>query len=127
MINTSFIYAILVLIIYMLSGYEKLQNISGTAESLKSKVPFSLPFNLFIIAIVLTIILEIFGSLIILYSSWTNEYKNLAYYSTIGLIGFTALATILYHYPPIGSEYYAFTKNIAIIGGLFLLADKFAN
>jgi|688.fasta_scaffold356217_2 uncharacterized membrane protein YphA (DoxX/SURF4 family) len=127
MINTSFIYAILIVIIYILSGYEKLQNITGTAKSLKSKVPFSLPFNLFILAIVLTIFLEIFGSLIIIYSTWTNEYKNLAYYSTLGLIGFTALATMLYHYPPIGSKYYSFTKNIAIIGGLFLLADKFAN
>lgn len=120
-----FINALLILIIFVLSGFEKIQDVTGTANGLKNKFPLSLDINFFILAIILVIILEIVASLIILYSIATDKYKNIAYYSTIGLIGFTVLATLLYHYPPTGNKYYAFTKNIAIIGGLFLLLDKF--
>jgi uncharacterized membrane protein YphA (DoxX/SURF4 family) len=52
-------------------------------------------------------------------------YNELAYFSSIGLALFTVLATIIYHFPPTGSEYYAFMKNLTATGSLLLLSTLF--
>ena len=52
-------------------------------------------------------------------------YNNLAYCSSIGLAIFTALATLIYHFPPSGGQYYAFMKNLTATGSLLLLSTLF--
>jgi uncharacterized membrane protein YphA (DoxX/SURF4 family) len=52
-------------------------------------------------------------------------YNSLAYYSSVGLAVFTVLATLIYHFPPFGSEYYAFMKNLTATGGLMVLSTLF--
>lgn len=58
-----------------------------------------------------------------MYSSFTNKYKNLSYYSILSLIIFTLLATIIYH--PLNIYSYKksipFWANMSITGGLLLL------
>ena len=54
-------------------------------------------------------------------------YSDLAYFSSIGLAGFTVLATLIYHFPPTGGEYYAFMKNLTATGSLLLLSTVFLN
>lgn len=123
--NTLFFYSLLIVIMFILAGYGKSQNIIGTATILKDKVQFDLPFNLYIGAILVVIFLQVVGSLTILYSSLTDNARYYAYLSSLGLAGFTILASFIFHYPPVGAEYYNFTKNMAITGGLLLLADRF--
>lgn len=123
--NTLFIYSFLIVIMFILAGYGKSQNIVGTANTLKDKVQIDFPFNLYVVAILIVIFLQIVGSFTILYSSLTDNMRDYAYYSSLGLAGFTVLATLIFHYPPVGAEYYNFTKNMAITGGLLLLADRF--
>jgi uncharacterized membrane protein YphA (DoxX/SURF4 family) len=111
---------------YLISGYDKIMNVTGNATRLKNKTGLNLPFTLFILAILIVIFLEIVGSASILYTSYTGKNKELAFYSTYGLIGFTILATLIYHMP-IELNNHALFKNIAITGGLILLADRFNN
>jgi hypothetical protein len=122
--NTLFIASMMLVLMYLISGYDKINNITGTANSLKSKTGLNLPFNLFILAIIIVILLEFVGSASILYSAFTGKNKEYALYSTYGLIAFTILATLLYHMP-IKLNNHTLFKNIAITGGFILLADRF--
>ena len=122
--NTLFIGSMMLVLMYLISGYDKINNITGTANSLKSKTGLNLPFNLFILAIIIVILLEFVGSASILYSAYTGKNKEYALYSTYGLIAFTMLATLLYHMP-IELKNHTLFKNIAITGGLILLTDRF--
>jgi uncharacterized membrane protein YphA (DoxX/SURF4 family) len=124
--NTLFIASILLVLMYLISGYGKIMDINGNATSLKNQTGLNLHFNLFILAIVIVILLEIVGSYFIVYSAYTSKYKKQAYYSAYGLIAFTILASLLYHMP-VTLNNHALYKNIAVIGGLMLLADRFEN
>ena len=84
-----------------------------------------LPNVFYQLAIFLVIVLEIVAPILILFSLQTNMYNELAYFSSIGLAIFTVLATIIYHFPPTGSEYYAFMKNLTATGSLLLLSTLF--
>jgi hypothetical protein len=100
-------------------------NINGSASYLQQHVNMNLPFFIYIIAIILVIFLQIVGSSVIVYSSITNKIKKYAYYSCIGLSIFTIIATLIFHMPPTGDNYYTVLRNISITGALLLLADKF--
>ena len=58
---------------------------------------------------------------------YTNTFSEYAYYSSIGLAIFTILATLIYHFPPNGSQYYTFMKNLTATGSLMLLSTHFNN
>jgi uncharacterized membrane protein YphA (DoxX/SURF4 family) len=135
--NTLFIYSFLIVLMFLLSGYSKIKDIGGTANFLQNNVqlnmpfkmpfemPFVMPFNIYIVAILIVIFLQIIGSLTILYSSATSNAKQYAYYSSISLAGFTVLATLIFHLPMVGENYYTVMRNISITGALLLLSDKF--
>ena len=65
------------------------------------------------------------GSLLILYSLYTNKYQEYAYVATIGLAVFTAMTILIFHFPTNKSETISFTKNLSIFGGLMLLSQRF--
>ena len=66
-----------------------------------------------------------FGSLLILYSLYTNRYQEYAYVATIGLAVFIAMTILIFHFPTNKSETISFTKNLSIFGGLMLLSQRF--
>jgi phosphoglycerol transferase MdoB-like AlkP superfamily enzyme len=66
-----------------------------------------------------------FGSLLILYSLYTNKYEEYAYIATIGLAVFTAMTILIFHFPTNPNETISFTKNLSIFGGLMLLSQRF--
>lgn len=76
-------------------------------------------------AIVGVIGLLTFGSLLILYSLYTNKYEEYAYIATIGLAVFTAMTILIFHFPTNPSEMISFTKNLSIFGSLMLLSQRF--
>ena len=65
------------------------------------------------------------GSVIIMYSLYTNSYKEYAYAATIGLAAFTAMTILIFHFPTNKAEVISFTKNLSILGGLVLLSQQF--
>ena len=115
---------ILSLLIFFLSGINKIQNFKSTVSGFKN-VFFSkkLPNFIYNIIIFLVIVLEILAPIIIIYNSQTNDLSQLAHYSSISLAIFTILATYLYHNPITQKgQFYYFMKNVSIIGGLFVVS-----
>ena len=121
----TFIGSLCLLILYLLSAFSKVQNIEGTAKYLQSKLTF-LPTSICIIGIIMVILLKFFGSGIILYSAFTNQFKQYAYYAVLAFIAFNIAASFIFHFPPIGDEYINFLKNLSITGGFILLLDRFS-
>lgn len=120
---TSILGTFLLLLMYFLSGFNKIRKIESISKDLKSKIP--LPIILCKISIVLVIVLEICAPILIIYSLINGNYKHYSYIATYLLIGFTILATILYHFPSHPNQYYYFMKNLSIIGGLILILNLF--
>jgi len=120
--NIIFLGSLCLLIVYLLSALSKVQNINGTANYLQSRLTF-LPFFICVIGIILVITLQSLGSGVILYSTFTNQYKNIAYYVVLAFIAFNIAASFIFHFPPVGKEYLNFIKNLSITGGFILLLD----
>jgi uncharacterized membrane protein YphA (DoxX/SURF4 family) len=119
--NLLFIASLFITLLFFLSGFNKIKDFNQVTKGFvnKTKIP------LFLSKIVISgvILLEIIAPLIITLYSY-NLNKSLYPYtklSLIGLIIFTILATLIYHFPPVGSNYYSFTSNLSTIGGLILL------
>ena len=132
--------SVCLLALYVYSSYEKIMDLNGTAESLHKKLESlpenicqlpgnlcQLPMNICQLAIVAVIILELFGSLFVVYSIYTEKYKNYAYYVVLAFIVFNILATALYHNPTNTKELVNFLKNLSITGGFILLLDQVKN
>lgn len=119
----------LLLIMFFLSGFDKIFNFINTSIGLQNKFQqmllLNLPLWFFKFSIILVILLEIFAPLIIIYAEYNNKYKKYAKYSLYLLISFVIFATFLYHFPPFKSQYYPFMSNIATIGGLLILSEHF--
>ena len=120
--NKIFIGSLCLLIVYILSAFSKVQNITGTANYLQSRLTF-LPFYICVIGIILVITLQSLGSGFILYSTFTNQYKNIASYVVLAFIAFNIAASFIFHFPPVGKEYLNFVKNVSVTGGFILLLD----
>ena len=120
------IYAFMILLMYFLAGVNKARNFSQTVSGFKNMFFFKkLPNIFYNLAMFLVVVLEILAPIVIMYSLHTNLYNDLAYYSSVGLAIFTVLATLIYHFPPFGGEYYAFMKNLTATGSLMLLSTFF--
>jgi hypothetical protein len=116
-----FIAVTLVTLLFLLSGIKKRKNITGAAKYLQSKVKVNVDFSLYKLAIVGVIIVQILCPLIILYHIHSKKYKQYAKISVNLLILFSIIATLLFHYPPVGKDYNSFMSNLSTIGGLMLI------
>ena len=112
--------AILLNLIFFVSGCNKAQNLKGVAQGLHNKIPL-LHKNLCHLAIIGVVILEVLAPIFILTAIF-GYYKFLGFYSCYAIIIFTILATILYHYPNKKENFHPFMRNIAIIGGFIALS-----
>jgi len=111
---------------YFLAGINKVMNFSVTVKGFENMFFIkNLPTIFYNLAIIGVVMLEIFAPIMILFSLYTNTFSKYAYYSSIGLAIFTILATLIYHFPPNGSQYYAFMKNLTATGSLMLLSTQF--
>lgn len=143
-----FIIAIIITIIYFyiilnLQMYNKNKNLYSFLLSIISITILGIPFLvlfknylkqaqtlislIYNITICGVIMLLIFGSLLVLYSLYTNMYKDYAYVATIGLSTFIAMTILIFHFPTNKSEIISFSKNLSIFGGLMLLSQQFIN
>lgn len=119
-------YAFLILLMYFLSGINKAIHFSDTVKGFQDIFFLQkLPTIFYNLAISGVVVLEIVAPIIIMFSLYTNTYNEYAYYSSIALAVFTILATLIYHFPPKGGQYYAFMKNVTASGSLMLLSTLF--
>ncbi len=111
---------ILITLMYFLSGFSKIFNFSTVVKSFA--VLTSSPLLLAKLIIALVIILEIAApAMIASHISFKTTSKRTAKHATRALAAFTVAATLLYHFPPVGAQYYPFMSNVTALGGLVLL------
>jgi len=123
--NNLFLGSVCLLGLYIYSSYGKIVDVSGTATSLQQKT--NLPMLICTLGVIGVIILELFGSLFVIYSIYTNKYKEYLYYTVWLFIIFNIVVTIIYHYPINKKELVNFLKNLSITGGFILLLEQVKN
>ncbi len=106
---------------FLSSGFHKLFDFRNTYQGFAKK--FKIAYGLAALVIALVIFLEIAAPLGLTYYTLnpTPTLLPLARLATVGLIVFTILCNVLYHWPAVGKDYYAFMSNVSTIGGLGLL------
>lgn len=116
---------IYITLLFFISGFHKIKDFMKVVKGFMNKIKVPLLLAKLIISGV--ILLEIAAPLIVALYSY-NANPNLYTYaklSLLGLIIFTILATLLYHFPPFGTNYYSFMSNLSTLGGLLLLYQHF--
>ena len=115
-------FIILIVILYLVSAYNKIKNFNKVSEGLKTKISKSPLFNWITydiskISLLFGIFLLLGGSSLLLY----RIYKEIKSYKQIGggsLIIFLILATILYHPINDPNEMNNILKNLSLLGGI---------
>jgi|TARA_B100001059_G_scaffold63432_2_gene59332 uncharacterized membrane protein YphA (DoxX/SURF4 family) len=116
---------ILISLIYVKAGFNKINNFTSTVKGLKEMFPVkTLPNKFYELAILLVIIIEIVAPLVLILSNFVPVLFNAARVAIYSLIIFTILATLLYHSNE-GLMKLIFDKNLAIIGGLMAMATLY--
>jgi len=111
--------AILITLVFFLSGLEKIYMFSKSTMKFSKKM--NVPITLAQIVISSVILLELIAPVIITSYAFTGLFTLLPIFkiAVIALIAFTIAATVMYHNPLKGGEsYYACMSNISTIGGL---------
>ena len=113
--------AVCITLLFFLSAIYKVRDFSTVASGFTSRT--HLPLSLAKVIICTVILLEIVAPIIITLYSYNSSpaLHTYAMYSLLALVAFTALATLLYHTPPTGANYYSFMSNLSTVGGLLLL------
>ena len=118
--------AVLILLLYIMSGIGKIKNFNGTVDHFSKKPIFKhMPKIINQLVIVGVIVLLICGSATILYSLVTRKIRLVARLTCFAMAIFTVFATLLYHWPPVGADYYHTLKNTTAVGALLLLSELF--
>ena len=86
----------LIVLMFLMSGINKVYTFDTVVVGLKQKIQYDLPIVFYNIVIAIVVLLEIIAPIIIINYAVTGSNKQEAYYSTIGLILFTILTTIIY-------------------------------
>jgi uncharacterized membrane protein YphA (DoxX/SURF4 family) len=125
MMNLVLISTIYITLLFFISGFHKIKDFMNVVKGFMNKTKVPLSLSKIIISGV--ILLEIVAPFIIALYSYNANPKLYTYtkLSLLGLIIFTILATLLYHFPPFGSNYYSFMSNLSTLGGLLLLYQHF--
>lgn len=107
---------------FFTSGIDKVLHFPKVVAGLEKRFPIDLPYTMHQLMIIIVILIELMAPIIILLTILKPKYKQYGVFACYSLIMFTILATLLYHFPPKGIQWYPFTSNITTIGGLFALA-----
>ena len=113
--------AILLMIIFFVSGVRKANNFDGVIGMVAEKLPAIDNETIYRIVAGLIVALEIIAPLVIVYAIATRNNLDLARMALLALIAFTILATVLYYYPVTDDNMLSGMLHLALIGGLLAL------
>tara|TARA_B110000483_G_C18107257_1_gene508190 strand:- start:865 stop:1278 length:414 start_codon:yes stop_codon:yes gene_type:complete len=114
---------------FILSGVDKVMHFEKVVDGLITRTQMlSKPLSR--VMILSAIIIELCAPTIVMKACLTPDrsWDKWAAYSSLALILFTILATLIYHFPPFTSaKYYPFMSNLSAVGGLSLMYSVFAS
>ena len=113
--NLNQISKILLTLVFLLSGVGKIFKYYFNVVGFNAAT--NIPMFLSYFIMIGVIVIEIVAPLIIIFSKNNKLIKK----AIQTLIIFTILASLIYHFPPTGLNYYPFLKNLSLIGGLISL------
>ena len=129
--NTLTIIVSIIVFMFFTSGFGKLKGIGGTAIGFQKKMEsFGLDYlnmDMYKLIILSAAVWQIIASVGIVYASIDDRYRVIGMWSALSLVIFTILATLVYHSPPYGSQYYPFISNLTTCGGLLLIAYTYSS
>ncbi len=113
--------SILLLSMFVLSGFQKILTFEKTIDNVANKLSFNMQVTQ--LGVIVVILLEILAPIIILYYLTYANYAEYAKYAIWLLVIFTIVVTFMYHPPDLTSYYKSipFWANMSLLGGLLLL------
>ena len=115
---------LLFFVMFLYSGFTKILNFDKKVLTLQKKT--NLPHMINVIGMISVILLEIFGSLLVIVDSYYPNLINKKYiqFTYIMFLTFLVVVTLLYH-PP-GKHMIPFLSNLTTFGGLlYIYSNKF--
>lgn len=115
------LFAGLVVLMFLLSGLEKVANPGPSAARISKRIGWDGNINMWVAY--LAGIWEIGASLLVILhtASAQHQWQEQAVWAARSLVLFTALATLFFYFPASGNKYLPFISNVSTIGGLLLL------
>lgn len=126
MLTRRLLASVLVLLFFFVAGMNKIPNVNNLAKGLVGKLPKMLkkiPMHFYVLVIVLVILIELICPVLVVYTNLVprNETTDkINDWSLYTLIGFTILATLLYHHDDMSRV----LLNATVVGGLILLLNN---
>ena len=120
--------ALVLTAMFFVSGIDKILHFNKVVGGFEKRFPVAMPrlFNQF--AIVAAIVIEIVAPIALVYATFYYVYPTsrlVGVLASLALVVFTIAATLIYHFPPFGHQYYPFMSNVTTVGGLLLMAWVF--
>ena len=136
--------AIVLTLMFFISGVDKVMHFNKVVVGFEKRFPVEMPRFFAQVAIVIAIVVELVAPCALIYAAtktgparttgpaittgpstkpntpltWT---KHLGGVAALSLAIFTVAATLIYHFPPFGHQYYPFMSNLTTVGGLLLM------
>jgi len=123
MLTRRLLASVLVLLFFFVAGMNKIPNVNKLAKGLAGKMLKKIPMHFYVLVIVLVILVELICPVLVVYTNiaprdeTTDKINDWSLYT---LIGFTVLATLLYHHDDMSR----ILLNASVIGGLILLLNN---
>lgn len=113
--------AILLTLMFFLSGLNKINDFTNVKKGLHSRLQhFRLPSKISALLLVIAILIQLICPILVVFASHDKKYLMFGSYALLILMLFTILATLLYHFPPNGAKYYPFISNVTTLAGLMV-------
>ena len=114
---------ILFYIMFIYSGFNKILKFNQKVSTLMSKT--NLPYMINMLGIIGVILLEIFGSLIIILYYFDNKYINKKLFKFVKLLFLLFLIVVTFLYHPPTDKIIPFLSNLTTFGSLlYMYSDK---
>lgn len=130
--------AIVLTMMFFISGVDKVMHFNKVVVGFEKRFPVEMPRFFAQVAIGIAIVVELVAPCALIYAAtktgpaittgpstkpntpltWT---KHLGGVAALSLAIFTVAATLIYHFPPFGHQYYPFMSNLTTVGGLLLM------
>ena len=116
---------IISLIMFPLSGIDKINGFDKSRSRLMKNLPIKISTEVASLLIIGAIILQIVAPALIMYSLLVKDSNVWIGLTGVALLAiFTIIATLVFYMPPSGTKYYGFLGNLTTLGCMLLIGHE---